>query len=293
MSPTIYSADDQKKQEREQELLQQLEEIRSQKEQPEASSQKQESTNKKKKAAKQEPEVSTLRVENLTVNKAEIEEEKVDQKKQKKPQKVGLGRQPEDYSEVMRHENPTTNPFASFVVRPPGAEFINQHNKEKILLVLRQHPVVNLTWIIITILMIVFPFVVLPFLPFLQWLPNRFHFFLMVGWFLLVSAYILENFLSWYFNIFIITDERIVDIDFISMIYRRVSEAKIDKIEDVTATTTGVFAAIFNYGTVFIQTAAEQREFEFKNVPQPAKVTKFINELLLEEEQEKLDGRAM
>ena len=110
---------------------------------------------------------------------------------------------------------------------------------------------------------------------------------------MLISAYVIENFLYWYYNIYIITDERIIDIDFYSLIYRSVSEAKIDKIEDVTATTAGLFAGVFNYGNITIQTAAEKREFDFNKVPQPAKVTKFLNELILEEEREKNEGRVM
>ena len=66
---------------------------------------------------------------------------------------------------------------------------------------------------------------------------------------------------------------------------------KLDNIEDITATTSGAFAAIFDYGTVKIQTAAEVTEFEFANVPHPAKVTTLLNELLQEEEREKIEGR--
>ena len=204
-----------------------------------------------------------------------------------------LERKPEEYSELMKDESPTTNPLAAFVVRPPGAKFINQHIKEKILLVLRQHPVVNLKWMFLTIILVLAPFVLFPYFPFFDFVPGRFQFFILLGWYLLISAYVIENFLYWYYNIYIITDERIIDIDFYSLIYRSVSEAKIDKIEDVTATTAGLFAGVFNYGNITIQTAAEKREFDFNKVPQPAKVTKFLNELILEEEREKNEGRVM
>lgn len=218
------------------------------------------------------------------------------QPNQEAPQPAGeklIERQPEDYSEVMRREKPTTNPLAAFVVRPPGAVFVNQHAREKILLVLRQHPIVNVGWMLITFALVLAPFLVFPLLPLFDFLGAEFKFFAMIGWYLLVSAYVIEHFLYWYYNIYIITDERIIDIDFISLIYRQVSEAKIDKIEDVTAATSGLFAGIFNYGNVTIQTAAEKREFEFQRVPQPATVTKFLNELMLEEENEKIEGRVM
>lgn len=202
-------------------------------------------------------------------------------------------RQPEDYSELLRNEKPSNAAFSAFMPQPPGVGFESQHENEKILLVLRQHPVVNLTWILITIVLILAPFLLFPLIPLQIVLPGNFLFFLMVAWYLFVTVYAVESFLGWYFNIYVITDERIIDIDFYSLIYKSVSEAKLDKIEDVTATTAGFFGAFFNFGNITIQTAAEQREFDFQKVPQPAKVTKFLNELMLEEGREKIEGRVM
>lgn len=202
-------------------------------------------------------------------------------------------RQPEEYSELLRNKKPTSNPFSAFAVQPVGAHFASQHTNEKILMVLRQHPIVNVRWMLIALVMILVPFTVLPLVPIFAVIPGQYQFFGFIGWYLLTLAFSIENFLHWYFNLYIITDERIVDIDFFSLIYRSISSAKVENIEDTTATTKGVLGAIFNYGDVTIQTAAEKREFEFASVPQPATVTKFINELILEEEREKLEGRVM
>ena len=40
------------------------------------------------------------------------------------------------------------------------------------------------------------------------------------------------------------------------------------------------FEVIFNYGSVYIQTSAEKREFEFENIPNPAKVRDIISDLV-------------
>jgi uncharacterized membrane protein YdbT with pleckstrin-like domain len=122
-------------------------------------------------------------------------------------------------------------------------------------------------------------------------LPDTYQFAGLIIWYLLLTGFVLESFLTWFFNVYIITDERIIDVDFLSLIYRNISTAKIDNIEDVTATTGGAIQAMFDFGTVQIQTAAEKREFEFNDVPHPNRVSKLINELLLEEEREKVEGR--
>jgi hypothetical protein len=106
-----------------------------------------------------------------------------------------------------------------------------------------------------------------------------------------VIGFAIESFIKWFYNVYIITDERIIDIDFHSLLFKDISSAKIDNIEDSTASTGGFWGSLFDYGTITIQTAAEKREFEFGSVPHPNKVAKLINELLLEEEREKLEGR--
>ncbi len=198
-----------------------------------------------------------------------------------------------EYSSVLREEKPNNGIFAAFMPQPVGVGFESQHENEEILLVLRQHPVVNVVWITITLVLVMAPFLLFPLIPLQLILPGVYMFFLMIAWYLFVTAYIIESFLGWYFNIYIITDERIIDIDFYSLIYKSVSEAKIEKIEDVTSTTAGFFGAFFNFGNIAIQTAAEKREFEFARVPQPAKISKFLNELILEEEREKIEGRVI
>ncbi len=202
-------------------------------------------------------------------------------------------RQPRDYSEVLRGTHGEPGRLAAYAPLPQNVKFETQQEQETILMVLRQHPVVNLRWILVAIILLLAPLVLVPLFPFFNFLTPRHWFFLNLGWLFLLTAYVSESFLSWYYNLYIITDERLIDVDFYSLIYRAISEAKLDKIEDVTATTTGVLGAIFDYGSISVQTAAEKREFELGNVPHPAKVTKFLNELIIEEEQEKIEGRAI
>jgi uncharacterized membrane protein YdbT with pleckstrin-like domain len=94
---------------------------------------------------------------------------------------------------------------------------------------------------------------------------------LLLGLFLILIIY--------YLTIQIITDIRVVDVDQSGLFSHTVSELHIDKIEDVTSKTTGIFGTIFNYGDVFIQTAGTIERFEFDNVPNPAAIEKLILDL--------------
>jgi uncharacterized membrane protein YdbT with pleckstrin-like domain len=121
--------------------------------------------------------------------------------------------------------------------------------------------------------------------------PTNFRFIFNLIWFLILSAYFLESFLTWYFNVYIVTDERIIDVDFYNLIYKEVSDANIDKIQDVTYKMGGVIRTIFNYGDVLVQTASEVPNFEFLAVPKPDQVVKVLQDLRIEEQQEAIEGR--
>jgi len=196
----------------------------------------------------------------------------------------------DDYSEVMRNERPSRNPFQAFAAKPIQTFFSSQHSDEVIIVVLRKHPLTQLKWLVTGVVLALVPFLFNN-ISLLSFLPDTYQFAGVILWYLLLTGFIMESFLTWFFNVYIITDERIIDVDFLSLIYRNISTAKIDNIEDVTATTGGAVRGIFDFGTVQIQTAAEKREFEFEDVPHPNRVTKLINELILEEEREKIEGR--
>jgi len=182
------------------------------------------------------------------------------------------------------------NTFGSFVARPRRLCFENQLPKEKTILLLRPHWVTNFRWIVIAVLLFFAP-LFFGDLPLFAFLPPRFNLVMGMMWYLFVFAFILERFFTWYFSVNIITDERIVDIDFVSLIHKRISDAEIENIEDVTYKMGGILGTMLDFGTVYVQTAAERPEFEFEKVPKPALVVKVLQRLRLEEKQEALEGR--
>ena len=180
--------------------------------------------------------------------------------------------------------------IASYLRNPKGVNFEIKEKQEKIELLLRMHPITNVKWILISIIMIFAP-VVLKSFPILDFLPGNYQFIAILGWYLIVTSFVFESFLTWYFNVYIITDERIIDVDFYNLIYKDISTAEIERIQDVSYRMGGVARTLFNYGDVFIQTAAEKPNFEFLAVPKPDKVVKLLQDLMIQEKQEALEGR--
>jgi hypothetical protein len=166
--------------------------------------------------------------------------------------------------------------FSAYLVGPTWVSFDTKEPQEKIILLLRGHWVTNVPWVVGALVMMVVPLMLSVF-PALSFLPLRFQVMAVLFWYLLTLAFIFEQFLGWFYNIYIVTDQRVVDIDFINLIYRQVDAARMTHIENVSIMQGGMIQALFNYGMVFIQTAAEVENIEFEKVPNPAAVVKTIN----------------
>lgn len=188
------------------------------------------------------------------------------------------------------HETYKFNPLSSFIYHPRDVNFANKDSEEEIILILRKHQITNIKWMLIAVLMLFAPSVLSVF-PLLDFLPERFKFIGVVIWYLITTAFVFEKFLTWYFNVNIITDERVFDVDFAHLTYREMTDANIDQIQDVTVRMGSVIRTVSNYGDVIIQTAAEIPQIEFTGIPQPDRVAKILRDLRVEEEEEKLEGR--
>lgn len=191
---------------------------------------------------------------------------------------------------MIRSNRPSTNPLASFMISPSQVHFETQDTGEHVLLLLRQAFITNIRWIATAIVMALLPPTALMFVDISAW-PENYTFMGILVWYVFVFGFVFENFLTWYFNVYIVTDERVIDYDFYSLLFKRVSASKIDDIQDVTYEMAGIASSILNYGNVYIQTAAERIELEFHSVPNPELVVRLLNELILEEEREELEGR--
>jgi uncharacterized membrane protein YdbT with pleckstrin-like domain len=168
--------------------------------------------------------------------------------------------------------------------------FVGADSEECIVLLLREHPIVNISWSAMVFLMLLAPTILGFVSPFAS-LPWSYQVVMVMFWYLITFAFAIEQFLTWFFNVNIVTDERVFDVDFVNILYREITDANIDQIQDVTVKMGGVVRTMFNYGDVIIQTAAEIPQIEFHAVPHPDRVAAILRELRVEEEREKLEGR--
>lgn len=70
-------------------------------------------------------------------------------------------------------------------------------------------------------------------------------------------------------DVWLVTDHRIVDSRQIGFFNRVVSEARLNRVQDVTTEVTGFFPTLLNFGNVEVQTAGTEQRISFKQVPNP------------------------
>jgi len=184
----------------------------------------------------------------------------------------------------------THNPLAALSYYPDKVKFENADREERIVLLLRRHPITNLGWIVSAFFMLLLPLLA-DLLGFLVFLPTNYFVVAHLAWYLITTAFVFEKFLGWFFSVYVITDERVFDVDFVNLIYKEIAETNIDQIQDVTTKTRGGIRTLFNYGNIIIQTAGAIPQIDFEAVPDPDGVSKILRELRVEEEKEKLEGR--
>lgn len=96
--------------------------------------------------------------------------------------------------------------------------------------------------------------------------------------YLYVWLFLFNSLLDHYLDVWIVTNERIINVEQINLFSRLISEKQLDKMQDITVVAKGFWATIFNYGDVHIQTAGSVERFVFKQIPNPRRTVHAITD---------------
>ena len=90
--------------------------------------------------------------------------------------------------------------------------------------------------------------------PMLIWKDNINMFWFFVGMVILGAFGFLYAYMLWYFSLYIVTDQRIRQISQKGLFKKTVVDLGLDRIQSISYGVPGIFAGIFGYGTILIQT---------------------------------------
>mgnify|MGYP001601977168 FL=1 len=99
-------------------------------------------------------------------------------------------------------------------------------------------------------------------------------------YFLSIWLFAFLEFTDYYLDTWIITNERIINIEQEGLFNRTASELDLAAVQDTTAEIRGILQTLFTYGQVYVQTAGEKGRFHFKNIDNPEHVKELITRLV-------------
>ena len=166
----------------------------------------------------------------------------------------------------------------------PGRYFPGQSTSERVFLVLRRSFITYIAFLLIAAIMAL-PILVLA-IAFIRY-PDFFSnpqvnaVITLAGsaYLLFIIGLLFYGFIDHYLDVYIITDERIVDIRQTGFFKREISELHLREVQDVSALVKGFIPTVFHFGDIYIQTAGEHENFTFYAVPHPYRVSKKIADL--------------
>lgn len=166
-----------------------------------------------------------------------------------------------------------------FMPFPRNTSFLGKEDDESVVLILRKHWQFLLPTILECIFLLLLPFILSVIIPNL---PNRglFVFSLFLVSLLISSSLLIYRYVRWFYNVNIITDQRVIDMDFETLFSHKTTEARLEKIEDITFKQIGILSNLFDIGSIYIQTAGAKSEIEFKGIHNPKQVQDILSDLL-------------
>jgi len=190
---------------------------------------------------------------------------------------------PEEHHEHHRLPNKLSM-LSTFVRDPLGVALAEQHEDEHILLFIRRDFVTNIPWILSTLILLILPF----FVPALfqeatfsfAIIPTSIIIIITSLYFLIVLGFAFANFVTWFYDIGIVTEKRAVDIDFYNISFVSVATARAQDLKDVRYSQRGFFESLFDYGDVTLVVEASGETLTFEKAPRPAEVVSTLSALI-------------
>jgi uncharacterized membrane protein YdbT with pleckstrin-like domain len=156
-------------------------------------------------------------------------------------------------------------------------------DNEELLLEIRKHPFGLVILLVIgaivgfSVLVATFLFASSGFLSDIE-LDGARPFFALIGFILTVLVIVATAVYAQLYrsDVVYVTNEKVAQVLYQTIFHRKVSQLNIGDVQDVSVTQQGIFAHMFDYGTLVIETAGEQQNYTFTFVPTPHQAAKAI-----------------
>lgn len=94
--------------------------------------------------------------------------------------------------------------------------------------------------------------------------------------YLTILFFSLLSWMNYYLDVWLITNERIIEYEQKSPFHRETSELMLESIEDVSARVEGIFPSLIKSGNIYVQTAGQAERFIFTDAPNAEEIKETI-----------------
>lgn len=152
--------------------------------------------------------------------------------------------------------------------------FDGKREGETVLLVLRRHPFFLLTQILLSVVLLLAPALFMNLFAGSISTNGLTHplLFLYSMWTLILWQGIFYSITMYTLDIWIVTDQRIIDSTQHGFFSRNVSELNLSRIQDISVKIIGPIQTFLGFGNLEIQTAGTEEKFKFIQIPNPEEV---------------------
>lgn len=167
---------------------------------------------------------------------------------------------------------------------------IQQKLYEQIKYTIRRHPITFAPYICLFIILLAMPIGVYWLLinsSLISLLNNPVSYVIVVlaasVYYLAVIMFFYTYFVTFHLDMWIVTNDRILDMEQKSLFARTIAEVDLYQIQDTSSEVKGFFPSLFNYGNITLQTAGHITHFVFRNVHNPHQLRQTIMDLAAED----------
>jgi hypothetical protein len=157
-------------------------------------------------------------------------------------------------------------------------QFRGQHRNEEVVLLCRKHPFVMLRHFLVSVLLLLVPFVVNIFVDVGLVLSLS-----VVICFVASALYGVLTWYSWYNSVLLLTTERVVVLEQHSIVNREFMECGLTSIMQVSHEVKGLLETMWGFGSISVFTGGAQKPLVIADMPEPYEIQQEIQRAMVGE----------
>lgn len=163
--------------------------------------------------------------------------------------------------------------FGMINTYPKNATFVTQNEEEKVVIIMRKHFINNISWMLNTGLLLLAPTIIgwaftlidtnlfqnaLINSPLIQGFSPELGSAFLFFYYTICASYALLNFVHWYYDLFIISNERFISVDFDIIKGQTTTDIPLQDIIDISEKVHGFWSTFFGFGLIEFKTLSEK-----------------------------------